>query len=139
MIDINRGNRFTQLVSYSTKARGLHNYVVKTGGADHPNAKIDFKLGDVVTTMISTLKGETILLQHDTNLPRPYSLGIQCSRYQRNLDGCETNQSTLKGKVKNHISGKMPKSGWINMITRFGKNMPTMPAVPAMVAWIGLY
>ncbi|MCW5910080.1 MAG: Gfo/Idh/MocA family oxidoreductase [Cyclobacteriaceae bacterium] len=77
MIDINRGNRFTQLVSYSTKARGLHDYVVKSDGTDHPNAKVNFKLGDVVTTMISTTNKETILLQHDTNLPRPYSLGFR--------------------------------------------------------------
>lgn len=77
MADINRGNRFTKLVSYATKARGLHNYVAKVGGAGHPNAKINFKLGDVVTTMIETFKGETILLQHDTNLPRPYSLGFR--------------------------------------------------------------
>lgn len=77
MIDINRGNRFTDLVSYSTKARGLHDYVVKQGGKDHPNAKVEFKLGDVVTTMIRCANGETILLQHDTNLPRPYSLGFR--------------------------------------------------------------
>lgn len=77
MIDINRGNRLTELVSYSTKARGLHEYVVKKGGADHPNAKVNFKLGDVVTTMIKCAHGETILLQHDTNLPRPYSLGFR--------------------------------------------------------------
>ena len=77
MIDINRGNRFTKLVSYSTKAKGLHNHVVKMGGPDHPNAKINFKLGDVVTTMISTANNETVLLQHDTNLPRPYSLGFR--------------------------------------------------------------
>ncbi len=77
MIDINRGNRFTHLVSYSSKARGLHDYVVKKGGEQHPNAKIEFKLGDVVTTMIRCANGETILLQHDTNLPRPYSLGFR--------------------------------------------------------------
>ena len=77
MIDINRGNRLTELVSYSSKARGLHNYVVKNAGENHPNAKIDFKLGDVVTTMIKCANGETILLQHDTNLPRPYSLGFR--------------------------------------------------------------
>lgn len=77
MTDINRGNRFTQLVSYSSKARGLHEYVVKTAGENHPNAKVNFKLGDVVTTMIQTAKDETILLQHDTNLPRPYSLGFR--------------------------------------------------------------
>lgn len=77
MANINRGNRFTQLVSYSTKARGLHDHIVKMSGENHPNAKINFKLGDVVTTMISTSNNETILLQHDTNLPRPYSLGFR--------------------------------------------------------------
>ncbi|GIL24578.1 MAG: alpha-N-acetylgalactosaminidase [Bacteroidota bacterium] len=77
MVDINRGNRFTQLVSYATKAKGLHEHIVKMGGANHPNAKVNFKLGDVVTTMISTANQETILLQHDTNLPRPYSLGFR--------------------------------------------------------------
>jgi predicted dehydrogenase len=77
MSNINRGNRFTQLVSYSTKARGLHEHIVKMGGENHPNAKINFKLGDVVTTMIRTTNDETILLQHDTNLPRPYSLGFR--------------------------------------------------------------
>lgn len=77
MTNINRGNRFTHLTSYSTKSRGLHDYVVKNGGKDHPNAKIEFKLGDVVTTMIKCVNEETILLQHDTNLPRPYSLGFR--------------------------------------------------------------
>ena len=77
MADINRGNRFTELVSYSSKGRGLHEYIVKKGGENHPNAKVNFKLGDVVTTMIKCARGETILLQHDTNLPRPYSLGFR--------------------------------------------------------------
>jgi predicted dehydrogenase len=77
MIDINHGNRFLSLSSFSTKARGLHNYIVDHGGANHPNAKVEFKLGDVVTTMIRCANGETILLQHDTDLPRPYSLGFR--------------------------------------------------------------
>lgn len=76
-ININRGNRFLTLSSFSSKARGLHNYVVKKGGENHPNAKVNFKLGDVVTTSINCANGETILLQHDTNLPRPYSLGFR--------------------------------------------------------------
>jgi predicted dehydrogenase len=75
--NINRGNRFLSLCSFSSKARGLHNHIVKKGGADHPNAKVEFKLGDVVTTSINCANGETILLQHDTNLPRPYSLGFR--------------------------------------------------------------
>lgn len=76
-ININRGNRFVSLCSFSSKARGLHNHIVKQGGKDHPNARLNFKLGDVVTTSLNCANGETILLQHDTNLPRPYSLGFR--------------------------------------------------------------
>ncbi len=77
MLHINRANRFTHLTSYSSKSRGLHNYITKVGGDNHPNANIQFKLGDVVTTMLRTANDETVLLQHDTNLPRPYSLGFR--------------------------------------------------------------
>ena len=77
MLDINHGNRFVSLSSFATKSRGLHNYIVARGGPDHPNAKVQFKLGDVVTTQINCVNGETILLQHDTNSPRPYSLGFR--------------------------------------------------------------
>lgn len=79
MIDINRGNRLTRLSSVATKSKGLHNYIVNhpKGGENHPNAKIKFKLGDIITTTIQTENGETILLTHDTNLPRPYNLGFR--------------------------------------------------------------
>jgi predicted dehydrogenase len=76
-ININRGNRFINLCSFSSKARGLHDYIVKDCGESHPNSKITFKLGDVVTSSIKCANGETILLQHDTSLPRPYSLGFR--------------------------------------------------------------
>lgn len=76
-ININRGNRFVSLSSFASKPRSLHQYIVKKGGEDHPNAKVKFKLGDMVTTNIHCANGETILLQHDTNLPRPYSLGFR--------------------------------------------------------------
>lgn len=79
MTGINRGNRFEYLTSMASKARGLHDYVVNhpKGGKDHPNARVNFRLGDVVTTNIMTANGETITLTHDTNLPRPYSLGFR--------------------------------------------------------------
>ena len=77
MADINRGNRFLSLSSFSSKTRGLHNYIVKNGGEHHPNASVRFRLGDIVTTQIHCANGETMLLQHDTNNPRPYSLGFR--------------------------------------------------------------
>ncbi|MEN8248138.1 MAG: Gfo/Idh/MocA family oxidoreductase [Bacteroidota bacterium] len=76
-LDINRGNRFDYLTSTATKARGLHKYIVDNAGEDHPNADIKWKLGDIITTVIKTVKGETITVQHDTNSPRPYSLGFR--------------------------------------------------------------
>lgn len=78
-ININKGNRLLQLTSMSSKSRGLKDYVINhpDGGTEHPNAKLEYRLGDVTTTMVNTANGETILLMHDTNLPRPYSLGFR--------------------------------------------------------------
>ncbi|MCX8472249.1 MAG: Gfo/Idh/MocA family oxidoreductase [Sediminibacterium sp.] len=79
MLDINRGNRLTTISSIATKSRGLHKYIVdsKLGGPDCPNAKVSFKLGDIVSSQIQTANGETIILTHDTNSPRPYNLGFR--------------------------------------------------------------
>ena len=77
MCDVNRGNRFMSLTSHATKGIGLHNYIVANGGKDHPNAKLKFKQGDVITSTIETSNGETIIVTHDCNLPRPYSLGFR--------------------------------------------------------------
>jgi predicted dehydrogenase len=76
-LDINRGNRFLTIASMASKARGLHKFVIDNGGRDHPYANIDFHLGDVVTSMIKCANGETIIVTHDTSLPRPYSLGFR--------------------------------------------------------------
>ncbi len=74
--NINRGNRFTNMVSFSSKARGLANHVEKQSPG-HPNAKINYKNGDVTTTLINCANGETVKLTHDVHLPRPYSLGFR--------------------------------------------------------------
>ena len=74
--NINRGNRFTNLVSFSSKSRGLNTYINKVAPG-HKNANIKFKNGDVTTTMLNCANGETVTLTHDTHLPRPYSLGFR--------------------------------------------------------------
>jgi|TARA_B110000093_G_scaffold134440_1_gene143923 predicted dehydrogenase len=102
MCNINRGNRFTSLTSNASKAIGLHNYIVKNGGKDHPNASIKFKQGDVITTTIETAQGETIILTHDCNLPRPYSLGfrVQGANGLWEVDG---NRIYIEGTSKPHL------------------------------------
>lgn len=101
MADINRGNRFMSLTSHATKAIGLHNYIVQVGGENHPNAKVKFKQGDVITTTIDTANGETIIITHDCNLPRPYSLGfrVQGANGLWEVDG---NRIYVEGKSESH-------------------------------------
>jgi predicted dehydrogenase len=72
-LNVNRGDAFDYLVSMSSPARGLHEYAVATFGTDSPQAREQFVLGDVNTSLIKTKKGKTIILIHDTNLPRPYT------------------------------------------------------------------
>jgi hypothetical protein len=70
---INRGDRFTYLTSMSSKACGLSHYAAKHFGADNIYANRQFAGGDVNTSLIMTEKGVTVTLNHDTQLPRPYS------------------------------------------------------------------
>ena len=102
-LNIHRGNRFTRIGSFSTKARGLHDYIVKTCGPDDPNAKVKFALGDVVTTQLACENGETILLQHDTSLVRPYSLGFR-------VQGTEGIWMDVNESI--HIAGKTKPHDW---------------------------
>lgn len=105
--DINRGNRFSSITSVATKATGLHQYILDhpEGGEDHPNAKLEWKLGDIVTSTIKTANGETIIISHDTNLPRPYSWGFT-------LHG---NKGVWGGEYEGrriYIEGKSPEHEW---------------------------
>jgi hypothetical protein len=109
-IDINRGNLFTTLCSFSSKTRGLHDYVMRHCGGEHPSAKVKFKLGDVVTTSINCANGETILLQHDTNLPRPYSLGFRVQG-TNGLWMDVANGIYVEGQSKNDAWD--PAAGWL--------------------------
>jgi predicted dehydrogenase len=70
---INRGNRMVSLTATASKSRGLNAWAHKHKGGDSDLAHYDFVLGDVITTVIKCAHGETIVLTHDTSLPRPYS------------------------------------------------------------------
>lgn len=72
--NINRGDRFTRLVSMSTKSRGNNIYAAKQFGADHPLAKQEYAQGDVNTSLIETENGLTVTLYYDSGTPRPYDL-----------------------------------------------------------------
>ncbi|HQV47752.1 MAG: Gfo/Idh/MocA family oxidoreductase [Dokdonella sp.] len=99
--DIHRGNRFTRITSYASKSRGLHDYIVDQSGNDHPNAKVKFALGDIVTSQLACANGETVLLTLDTSLPRPYSLGFR-------VQGTEGLWMDVNESI--YLEGKSPNS-----------------------------
>lgn len=77
VLNITRGNQFAHLVAMASPAASLHQYVVDKGGATHPNAKVKFKCGDIVTSLIKCENGEMIKMTFDTASPRPYTLGFR--------------------------------------------------------------
>jgi len=72
-LDINRGDRFDYLVSMSGPSRGLADWAREHFPADAPERREQYVLGDVNTSLIRTARGRTLMVQHCTNLPRPYS------------------------------------------------------------------
>jgi predicted dehydrogenase len=73
-LGINHGDRFTQLVSMSTKSVGINNYASEKIGPDSELAKTKWAIGDVNTTLLKTANGKTVTLYHDCSTPRPYDL-----------------------------------------------------------------
>ena len=70
---INRGDRFDYLVSlesdqFNFEAYGKANY---PAGDWHHEHKV--QMGDMNTTLVKTVKGRSIMIQHDVSSPRPYS------------------------------------------------------------------
>ena len=71
-MDINRGDNYDSLTSTATASKGINEYFRRKFGPDHPNAKQHYKQGDIVTTVVKTHKGRTIVINYDMQLPRPY-------------------------------------------------------------------
>ena len=72
-MDIHRGDRFDYMVSVSSPEASLSAYVKAKFPDGDPKRKEKYVCGDMNTSIIKTVKGRTILLQHDVVNPRPYS------------------------------------------------------------------
>jgi len=72
-MDINRGDIFTEIYSTVSASKGIKAYFKRKFGDDHPNARIDWKQGDIVTSTLKTMSGKTLVINYDMQLPRPYS------------------------------------------------------------------
>jgi len=101
-LDINHGDRFDYLVSMSSKAVMLNKYAALEYGEDSTYAKMKMALGDYNATLIRTVNGKMITLNHDTHTPHP--------RENFRIQG--TNGIYLREKNNNriYIEGRSPES-----------------------------
>jgi predicted dehydrogenase len=73
IMGINRGDRMEYLTSTSTNQVGMSLYAKNTFGENSAEYLQPYELGDMNTTVVRTVKGKSIMIQHDTTSPRPYS------------------------------------------------------------------
>lgn len=72
-LDINRGDALSHLVSMSSPEANLSAYRERENPGNGKYSGEKYVCGDMNTTLIKTKHGRSILLQHDTVSPRPYS------------------------------------------------------------------
>lgn len=72
-MNINRGDRLDFLCSVSSPARVREIYAQEHFPEGHPRRDLKFICGDINTSIVKTVKGKTIMVQWDEQLPRPYS------------------------------------------------------------------
>ncbi len=71
-LDINCGDAFTTATSTASDSKGINAYFARKFGPDHPNAKREYAQGDIVTSVLRTHGGKTLVVNYDMQLPRPY-------------------------------------------------------------------
>jgi len=71
-MDINCGDRFDHVTSTATASKSINAYFTRKFGPNHPNALRTYKQGDIVTSVVRTKNGRSIVINYDMQLPRPY-------------------------------------------------------------------
>lgn len=66
-------DNFARLVAFSSPAMGRKAYAAKNFDKDHKWNQLDYKGGDISTSIIKTSLGRTVLVQWDETSPRPYT------------------------------------------------------------------
>lgn len=95
-------DNFARLVSFSTPARGRNLYARNSQRLSNPAFKeLDFKGGDLNTSLIKTVLGRTIMVQWDETSPRPYTRHNLIQGTKGTLAGFP-NRIAVEGLSKGH-------------------------------------
>jgi predicted dehydrogenase len=99
-LDLNCGDYPAYLTSTATRSISLPHYFAKKFGPDHPSARMKYAQGDIVTSVVKTLQGKTIVINNDMQSPRPYD-----NRWE--ISGTEGLYNEQRNSV--YLAGRSPK------------------------------
>jgi len=100
-------DNFASLVSFSTPAMGRALYAKENYPSDNKWNQLDYKGGDLNTSIVKTKLGRTIMIQWDETSPRPYSRHNLIQGTKGTLAGFPTRialDGGVEGLTKNHHS-----------------------------------
>lgn len=100
-MNVNRGDRFDYLVSMSSPALGRQLFARENFPADHVRNQDRYICGDMNSTLIKTVQGRSILVQHDTTTPRPYNR-LNFIQGTRGAFGGFPNRVVVEGRGDTH-------------------------------------
>jgi len=105
-MNLARGDdNFGRLVSFSSPGRGRDLYAEANFPQDHKWNQIDFKGGDINTSILKTNLGRTVMVQWDETSPRPYSRHNLIQGTKGTLAGFPTRvalEGGVDGATKDH-------------------------------------
>jgi hypothetical protein len=78
-MNINRGDRFDYLVSLESNQYNFELYGRSNFPGHNWKDKLKVDMGDMNTTIVKTVNGRSIMIQHDVSSPRPYSRHNVCT------------------------------------------------------------
>lgn len=105
-------DNFARMVSFSSPAKGRALYAAKSNKLSNPEfKKLDFKGGDMNTSIIKTQLGRTIMVQWDETTPRPYSRHNLIMGVNGVLAGFP-NRMSVEGLTKDHSQGWAENAEW---------------------------
>ena len=71
-MNINCGDALDTIVSMANRSLGINHYFSRVLGPESEAARRHYRQGDIVSSLIKTKNGNTIVLNNDMQLPRPY-------------------------------------------------------------------
>ena len=100
-LNVNRGDRFTRLVSMSSPSLGYKLYAEREFPPDHPRNRARYRCGDMNTSLVQTAMGRTVMVQHDVATPRPYTR-LNLVQGTRGAFGSYPNRIVVEGRGDTH-------------------------------------